>query len=63
MKDLQMGLWRLREGNQCFSCCCDPLSLCAIFVVVAQIYPPVTGQRQQLTYWTIRTIFIAMTTS
>ena len=25
-----------------------------IVVVVAHIYPPVTGQRQTLTYWTIR---------
>ena len=28
-----------------------------IVVVVAHIYPPVTGQRQTLTYWTIRTLF------
>ena len=33
------------------------------FVVVALIYPPVTGQRQTLTYWTIRTLFITTTTS
>ena len=26
-------------------------------VVVAHIYPPVTGQRQTLTCWTIRTLF------
>ena len=25
-----MLLWRQREGNPCFSCCCGPLSLCAI---------------------------------
>ena len=31
-------------------------------VVVAHIYPPVTGQRQTLTYWTIRTLFITTTT-
>ena len=32
-------------------------------VVVAHIYPPVTGQRQKLTYGTIRTLFITKTTS
>ena len=32
-------------------------------VVVAHIYPSVTGQRQTLTCWTIRTLFIAGTTS
>ena len=31
-------------------------------VVVAHIYPPVTGQRQTLTYWTIRTLFITTVT-
>ena len=31
-------------------------------VVVAHIYRPVTGQRQTLIYWTIRTLFIAVTT-
>ena len=34
-----------------------------IFVVVAHIYPPVTGQRQTLSCWTIRTLFITRTTS
>ena len=34
-------------------------SICVI--VVAPIYPPVTGQRQTLTYWTIRTLFIGLT--
>ena len=28
-----------------------------VVVVVAHIYPPVTGQRQTLTCWTIRTLF------
>ena len=32
-------------------------------LVVAHIYPSVTGQRQTLTYRTIRTLFIALTTS
>ena len=32
-------------------------------VVVAHIYPHVTGQRQTLTCWTIRTLFITRTTS
>ena len=32
-------------------------------VIVAHIYPPVTGQRQTLTCWTIRTLFITLTTS
>ena len=32
-------------------------------VVVAHIYPPVTGQRQTLTCWTIRTLLITRTTS
>ena len=36
---------------------------CCSAVVVAHIYPPVTGQRQTLTYWTIRTLFITRTTS
>ena len=36
---------------------------CCSAVVVAHIYPPVTGQRQTLTYWTIRTLFISWTTS
>ena len=31
-------------------------------VVVAHIYPPVTGQRQTLSCWTIRTLFITRTT-
>ena len=30
-------------------------------VTIAHIYPPVTGQRQTLTYWTIRTLFITTT--
>ena len=34
-----------------------------IVVVEAHIYPPVTGQRQTLTCWTIRTLFITRTTS
>ena len=34
-----------------------------VVVVVARIYPPVTGQRQTLTCWMIRTLFIARTTS
>ena len=34
-----------------------------LVVVVAHIYPPVTGQRQTLTCWTIRTLFITRTTS
>ena len=34
-----------------------------VVVVVAHIYPPVTGQRQTLTCWTIRTLFITRTTS
>ena len=33
-----------------------------VVVVVAHIYPPVTGQRQTLTCWTIRTLFITRTT-
>ena len=33
-----------------------------VVVVVAHIYPPVTGQRQTLTYWTIRTLFVEVTT-
>ena len=36
---------------------------CCSAVVVAHIYPPVTGQRQTLTYRTIRTLFITRTTS
>ena len=32
-------------------------------VVVAYIYPPITRQRQMLTCWTIRTLFITKTTS
>ena len=36
---------------------------CCSAVVVAHIYPPVTGQRHTLTYWTIRTLFITRTTS
>ena len=32
----------------------------SVVVVVAHIYPPVTGQRQMLTYWTIRTLFITV---
>ena len=36
---------------------------CCSAVVVAHIYPPVIGQRQMLTYWTIRTLFITTTTS
>ena len=35
----------------------------SVVVVVAHIYPPVTGQRQRLTYWTIPILFIALTTS
>ena len=34
-----------------------------VVVVVAHIYPPVTGQRQTLTCWTIRTLFITRTNS
>ena len=34
-----------------------------VVVVVAHVYPPVTGQRQTLTCWTIRTLFITRTTS
>ena len=34
-----------------------------VVVVLAHIYPPVIGQRQMLTYWTIRTLFITTTTS
>ena len=34
-----------------------------VAVVVAHIYPPVTGQRQTLSCWTIRTLFITRTTS
>ena len=34
-----------------------------VVVVVAHIYLPVTGQRQTLTCWTIRTLFITRTTS
>ena len=34
-----------------------------VVVVVAHIYPPATGQRQTLTYWTIRTLFITRTVS
>ena len=34
-----------------------------VVVVVAHTYPPVTGQRQTLTYWTIGTLFVAVTTS
>ena len=34
-----------------------------VVVVVEHVYPPVTKQRQMLTYWTIRTLFIAVTTS
>ena len=34
-----------------------------VVVVVAHIYPSVTGQRQTLTCWTIRTLFITRTTS
>ena len=33
-----------------------------VVVAVAHIYPPVIGQRQSLTYWTIRTLSIALTT-
>ena len=33
-----------------------------VVVVVAHIYPPVTGQRQMLTCWMIRTLFITRTT-
>ena len=40
--------------------CC---MLYVVLVVVAHIYPPVTGQRQTLTYWTIHTLFITTTTS
>ena len=35
---------------------------CTKAVAIAHIYPPVTGQRQTLTYWTIRTLFITTTT-
>ena len=35
---------------------------CCSAVVVAHIYPPVTGQRQTLTCWTICTLFITWTT-
>ena len=38
--------------RSCF-CCSD--------VVVAHIYPPVSGQRQTLIYWTICTLFITRT--
>ena len=31
-------------------------------VVVAHIYPPVTRQRQMITYWMVRTLVITMTT-
>ena len=34
-----------------------------LVVIVAHIYPPVNGQRQTLTYWTIRSRFITTTTS
>ena len=34
-----------------------------VVVVVAYIYPRGTGQRQTLTCWTIRTLFITRTTS
>ena len=34
-----------------------------VVVVVAHIYPHVTGQRQTLTCWTIRSLFITRTTS
>ena len=34
-----------------------------VVVVVAHIYPPVTGQRQTLSCWTISTLFITRTTS
>ena len=34
-----------------------------VVFVVAHIYPPVTGKRQTLTCWTIRTLFITTTTS
>ena len=40
-----------------------PRSCSCSAVVVAHIYPPVTEQRQTLTYWTIRTLFITRTTS
>ena len=33
-----------------------------VVVVVAHIYPPATGQRQTLSCWTIRTLFITRTT-
>ena len=33
-----------------------------VAVVIAPIYPPATVQRQTLTYWTIHTLFITMTT-
>ena len=36
---------------------------CCNAVVVAHIYPTVTGQRQTLTNWTIRTLFMTRTTS
>ena len=36
---------------------------CCSAVVVAHIYPPVMGQRQTPTHWTIRTLFITRTTS
>ena len=34
-----------------------------VVVVVAHFYPPVTGQRQTLTYWTISTLSFTTTTS
>ena len=35
----------------------------SIVVVVAHIYSPLTEQRQTLTCWMIRTLFITLTTS
>ena len=55
-------LKELRTLNR-FRPCVDNEGLVRVVVVVAHIYPPVTGQHQTLTYWTIRTLFSTMTTS
>ena len=40
-----------------------PEQFVVVAVIVVYVYTPVTGQRQTLTYWTIRTLFIEVTTS
>ena len=63
----QNEIWIKEKNKEVFSWAVGSLKVdkivFVVVVVVAHIYPPVTGQRQTLSCWTIRTLFITRTTS